>query len=60
MLQGEDVEDNGLPIADFTASATRGYAPLSITFKDLSKEATSISWDINDDGVEDSNESCFV
>lgn len=60
VLQGEDVEDNGLPVADFTASATRGYAPLSITFKDLSKEATSISWDINDDRVEDSNESCFV
>ncbi|KKG09770.1 PGF-pre-PGF domain-containing protein, partial [Methanosarcina sp. 2.H.A.1B.4] len=49
-----------LPVADFSTSATGGYAPLSVTFTDCSQNATSRSWDVNNDGVEDSNETSFV
>ncbi|KKG12208.1 hypothetical protein EO92_05800 [Methanosarcina sp. 2.H.A.1B.4] len=49
-----------LPVADFSTSATGGYAPLSVLFTDLSQNATSRSWDVNNDGVEDSNETSFV
>lgn len=48
------------PVADFSTSVTGGYAPLSVTFTDCSQNATSRSWDVNNDGVEDSNESSFV
>jgi len=48
------------PVADFSTSVTGGYAPLSVTFTDLSKNATSISWDVNGDGTEDSNASSFT
>jgi PGF-pre-PGF domain-containing protein len=47
------------PVADFSTSATNGYVPLSVTFTDLSQNATSISWDVNGDGTEDSNASSF-
>lgn len=50
----------GLPVADFSVSATGGYSPLSVTFTDLSQNAISRSWDVNNDGIEDSNASSFV
>ena len=53
-------ESNMPPIADFSTSVTSGYAPLSVTFTDLSQDATSRSWDVNNDGIEDSNETSFV
>ena len=53
-------ESNMPPIADFSTSVTGGYAPLSVTFTDLSQDATSRSWDVNNDGIEDSNEASFV
>ncbi len=37
-----------LPVADFSASVTSGYAPLSVQFTDLSQYATSRSWDFGD------------
>jgi PGF-pre-PGF domain-containing protein len=49
-----------LPVADFSTSVTGGYAPLSVTFTDRSQNATSLSWDVNGDGIEDSNASSFV
>ncbi|KKH95709.1 hypothetical protein EO95_06280 [Methanosarcina sp. 1.H.T.1A.1] len=49
-----------LPVADFSTSATGGYAPLSVTFTDCSQNATSRSWDVNNDGVADSTEAIFV
>lgn len=34
----------GLPVANFSASSTSGYAPLNVTFTDNSKNATSSLW----------------
>ena len=39
---------NVLPKADFSTSVTGGYAPLSVTFTDLSQGATSRNWDFGD------------
>jgi len=55
-----EAEKEGFPVADFSTSATGGYAPLSVTFTDLSQNAASISWDVNGDGIEDSNASSFT
>jgi PKD repeat protein len=49
-----------MPVANFASNATGGIVPLSVKFTDLSSNATSISWDVNGDGVEDSNSSEFV
>ncbi len=54
------MKSDGLPVADFSTSVTGGYAPLSVTFTDLSQDEISRSWDVNGDGIEDSNESSFV
>jgi methanogen extracellular protein (TIGR04279 family)/PGF-pre-PGF domain-containing protein/uncharacterized repeat protein (TIGR01451 family) len=46
-----------LPIADFNASPTNGYAPLSVQFTDNSTGSpTSWRWDFNNDGIIDSSE----
>ncbi len=47
------------PVANFKADTTKN-APLSVLFTDLSQNTTSRSWDINNDGIEDSNEASFV
>ncbi len=44
-----------IPVADFSTSATSGYAPLSVQFMDISQYATSRSWDFNSDGITDSS-----
>ena len=49
-----------LPVANFKANTTSGNAPLSVLFTDLSQDATSISWDVNNDGIDDSSEKSFV
>lgn len=49
-----------LPVADFTANVTTGYYPLTVLFTDTSQNSVSRSWDVNGDGVEDSNETSFV
>lgn len=49
-----------LPMADFVSNATGGVPPFSVMFTDLSQNVTSISWDVNGDGVEDSSASEFV
>ncbi|AKB78748.1 cell surface protein [Methanosarcina horonobensis HB-1 = JCM 15518] len=41
-------ESNVLPVANFSMSVTRGDAPLSVTFTDLSQYATSWTWDFGD------------
>ncbi len=43
-----------LPVADFNASVTSGYAPLSVLFTNLSQNAVSWSWDFENDGYIDS------
>ncbi|AKB12123.1 cell surface protein [Methanosarcina thermophila MST-A1] len=55
-----DVPDPIAPIADFSANPTKGIVPLTVEFKDLSKYATSISWDVNGDGKSDGNNSTLV
>ncbi len=52
--------DTDLPIADFSANVTSGYAPLEVLFTDLSQKATEIGWDFNNDGVADMNSSPVV
>jgi PGF-pre-PGF domain-containing protein len=37
-----------LPVADFSASSTSGYAPLSVQFTDASQNAAGWSWDFGD------------
>ena len=49
-----------LPVANSKTNTTSGNAPLSVLFTDLSQDATSRSWDVNNDGIEDSNEASFV
>jgi PGF-pre-PGF domain-containing protein len=53
-------ESTVLPVADFTANVTSGYYPLTVLFTDTSQNSISRSWDVNGDGVEDSNEASFV
>ncbi|WP_281085436.1 NosD domain-containing protein, partial [Methanosarcina acetivorans] len=55
----EDNETEILPVANFTVDKTGGYYPLTVLFTDTSQNATGRSWDINGDGVEDSNETSF-
>lgn len=45
-----------LPVANFNANITQGYAPLSVQFTDLSRYTTSLSWDFNNDKIPDSSE----
>ncbi|MDA0525184.1 PKD domain-containing protein [Methanococcoides alaskense] len=49
-----------LPVADLASNVTVGSVPLSVKFTDRSSNATSISWDVNGDGIEDSSSSEFV
>ena len=37
-----------LPVAKFSSNLTGGYAPLSVQFTDLSKDATGWNWDFGD------------
>ncbi len=56
----EAEEDDGLPVADFSANVTSGYAPLAVLFTDLSQKATETGWDFNNDGVIDVSSSTIV
>ncbi|AAM05168.1 DUF2341 domain-containing protein [Methanosarcina acetivorans] len=42
------------PVANFTANATSGTTPLTVQFTDISTNATSWSWDFENDGTGDS------
>ena len=46
-----------LPEANFTSNVTSGNKPLAVQFWDNSTNATTISWDFDGNGTEDSNES---
>lgn len=45
-----------LPVADFNSNVTKGYAPLTVQFNDISQKATSIIWDFDGDRQLDSND----
>jgi PGF-pre-PGF domain-containing protein len=45
-----------LPVANLNTNVNSGYAPLSVQFSDLSRNATGRNWDFNNDGVTDSSE----
>ncbi|MGB9938910.1 NosD domain-containing protein [Methanosarcina sp.] len=49
-------EARSLPVADFSANATSGKAPLSILFTDLSQNVAKRIWDLNNDGSTDSTD----
>ncbi|HZK60767.1 MAG TPA: PKD domain-containing protein, partial [Anaerovoracaceae bacterium] len=48
------------PVANFSTNITSGYAPLSVQFTDSSQNATSRSWDFNNDGMADSSDASPV
>jgi PKD repeat protein len=43
--------------ANFTANVTSGFVPLTVQFTNLSKNAESVAWDFENDGVIDTGES---
>ncbi len=47
-------EEWELPVANFSSNVTSGYAPLTVLFTDLSENATSRTWDFQNDGKIDS------
>ncbi|WP_048158670.1 PGF-pre-PGF domain-containing protein [Methanosarcina sp. WWM596] len=53
----ETEEDDRLPVVDFSANVTSGYAPLAVLFTDLSQKATETGWDFDNDGVVDASSS---
>jgi len=48
ITEKESVPEIKLPVANFTANVTEGFAPLSVQFTDLSENAISWSWDFGD------------
>lgn len=63
LLEAEEEKENEtsiFPVADLTMNKTSGYCPLIVLFTDTSQNATLRSWDVNGDGLEDSNETSFV
>jgi PKD repeat protein len=45
-----------LPVANFSTNVSEGYAPLTVNFTDMSKNAESVAWDFNGDGINDTEE----
>lgn len=45
-----------LPVANLSTNISEGYAPVSVQFTDLSENATSRSWDFENDGIIDSSD----
>ncbi|MDQ1275771.1 MAG: PGF-pre-PGF protein, partial [Euryarchaeota archaeon] len=61
VLEREDENETKiLPVANFSTNVTSGLVPMIVQFIDISQNATSRSWDVNGDGIEDSNASSFV
>jgi len=48
-----------LPVANFNINSISGAAPLAVQFTDLSQNSLSGSWDIDNDGIPDSNQKNF-
>lgn len=44
-----------LPVANLSTNISEGYAPFSVQFTDLSENATSKTWDFENDGITDSS-----
>jgi len=49
-----------LPVANLSANVTSGYAPLVVQFTDHSQNATSRSWDIDNNGSIENTSESFV
>ena len=43
-----------LPVANFSANVTSGFAPLAVQFNDSSENVNTVAWDFNGDGIADS------
>jgi PGF-pre-PGF domain-containing protein len=50
------VTGTGIPLANFSSNVTEGCAPLSVQFYDSSENASSRTWDFNNDGQVDSTD----
>jgi PKD repeat protein len=48
--------ESTVPVANFSSNVTGGNPPLTVQFTDNSIGANIWSWDLNGDGIEDSNE----
>jgi len=48
---GQFIEQPVLPFANFNSNVSEGYAPLSVQFTDLSKNALEWRWDFGDGGI---------
>ena len=48
---GQFIEQPVLPFANFNSNVSEGYAPLSVQFTDLSKNALEWRWDFGDGGT---------
>lgn len=55
-LVAVEIQEPVLPVANFSTSATSGYAPLSVQFTDLSENETEKQWDFESDGHLDSTD----
>ncbi|AKB81093.1 cell surface protein [Methanosarcina barkeri 3] len=53
-------EAKSLPVANFSVNSTKGQAPLTVTFTDLSQNVAKRMWDFNNDGVTDSTNKTAV
>ena len=51
------IEESVLPVANFSTNVSAGSAPLVVQFTNLSENAESVSWDFENDGVIDTEES---
>jgi PKD repeat protein len=49
-----------LPIANFVATPTSGYAPLTVTFTSTAADAVSTEWDVTNDGYIDGTDTTFT
>jgi PKD repeat protein len=49
-----------LPIANFVATPTSGYAPLTVTFTSTAADAVSTEWDVMNDGYIDGTDTTFT
>lgn len=49
----DPVKDPQMLVAKFSSKVTKGYAPLTVQFTDLSQNTTGVSWDFDNDGLAD-------
>jgi PGF-pre-PGF domain-containing protein len=56
LIAPAEMSEPSFPVANFSISVNIGPSPLSVIFIDLSRNATSLSWDFENDGIVDSTD----